>query len=231
MISNSKIAQRIRTDIVAGVLPFGSRLTIDQLASRYETSHMPVREALRELVGEGIVVAEPNRGARVRTIDESFVSELMNVRAGIEGHLARRAAERATSQQIEQLWAIENELEQNIEDGDYVAELAANRKLHTLINTIADSPDATIIVDRHWFLLAALWQQYGYGPDRFAGVANDHQHLILAFEAKDGKAAELIMIAHVMKSKQIMTRQMRQTITASDDTPDRSSAQPSGKSK
>ena len=111
MISNSKIAQRIRTDIVAGVLPFGSRLTIDQLASRYETSHMPVREALRELVGEGIVVAEPNRGARVRTIDESFVSELMNVRAGIEGHLARRAAERATSQQIEQLWAIENELE------------------------------------------------------------------------------------------------------------------------
>ena len=62
------VAQRIRDDIVAGRLAFGDRLTIDALANRYEVSHMPVREALRELQGDGLVVIEPNRGARVRTI-------------------------------------------------------------------------------------------------------------------------------------------------------------------
>ena len=49
----TEICDRIRDDIVAGVLPFGSRLTLDQLSGRYATGHMPIREALRQLQGEG----------------------------------------------------------------------------------------------------------------------------------------------------------------------------------
>ena len=70
------IGQRIREDIVSGVLGFGERITIDALATRYQVSHMPVREALRELQGEGLVVSEPNRGARVRAIDVNFIDNL-----------------------------------------------------------------------------------------------------------------------------------------------------------
>ena len=66
------IQRLLRDDIISGSLPFGSRLRIDELATRYGVSHMPIREALRELHGEGLVVIEPNRGARVRSIDLSF---------------------------------------------------------------------------------------------------------------------------------------------------------------
>jgi DNA-binding GntR family transcriptional regulator len=63
------ICDRIREDIVSGALPFGSRLTLHRLATRYATGDMPVREALRQLQGEGLVVQTPNCGARVRAVD------------------------------------------------------------------------------------------------------------------------------------------------------------------
>jgi DNA-binding GntR family transcriptional regulator len=202
------VAQHIREDIVSGEIPFGSRLTIDQLAMRYETSHMPVREALKELAGEGLIVTEPNRGARVRAIDADFVSSLMDLRAGVEAHLARRAAERARPEQIKPLREIEERLEASIAAADYTEALRCNREFHITINEIASTPDGVTIVNRHWLLLAALWRQHGYGADRFAGVASDHQHLITALETNDAQAAEMIMGAHVMKSKQIIIRQI-----------------------
>lgn len=205
------ISQRIREDIVANVLPFGSRLTINMLAERYATSHTPVREALHELSGEGIVVTEPNRGAWVRAIDARFVAELMDLRAGIEARLARLAAERATPAQIATLREIEVRLEAHLADGDHAGALDANREFHGVINAAAASPASADIVSRHWLLLAALWQRYGYEPTRFDGVVNDHQHLIMAIAARDGHAAELIIGAHVMKSKQSLIQRLVDT--------------------
>ena len=101
--SNLDIGLRIRDDIVAGELLFGARITIDALATRYGVSHMPVREALRELQGEGLVVIEPNRGARVRTIDTRFVENLFEIRTALEVMMVRRAAQRATPADIAEL--------------------------------------------------------------------------------------------------------------------------------
>ena len=74
---------------MSGELPFGARLRIDDLASRYGVSHMPVREALRVLHGEGLVVIEPNRGARVRTIHRGYIEDLFDVRTALEQLMSR----------------------------------------------------------------------------------------------------------------------------------------------
>jgi len=204
-VTNSfEIGQRIRDDIVAGNLGFGERLTIDALASRYEVSHMPVREALRELQGEGLVVIEPNRGARVRTIDANFVDNLFEIRIAIEVMLIRRAAQRCRPSDIDELRAIEKDLEREIGARNYAAVVAQNQAFHTTINRIADNVDALPIVDKHWLLLAALWRTFGYGEARFAGVANDHRHLIAALAAHDADAAALIMGAHSNKAKLVL---------------------------
>ncbi len=210
--SNLDIGLRIRDDIVAGDLHFGARITIDALATRYGVSHMPVREALRELQGEGLVVIEPNRGARVRTIDARFVENLFEIRTALEVMMVRRAAQRATPADIAELRAIEDVLEQHIDSGDHAAVVAENRRFHQTINRIADNVDALPIVDRHWMLLAALWRNFGYGAARFAGVANDHRHLIAALEAHDQEAASMIMGAHATKAKlELLARIAAQT--------------------
>ncbi len=210
--SNLDIGLRIRDDIVAGNLQFGARITIDALATRYGVSHMPVREALRELQGEGLVVIEPNRGARVRTIDARFVENLFEIRTALEVMLVRRAAQRSTPGEIAELRAIEDVLERHIASGDHAAVVAENRRFHQTINRIADNVDALPMVDRHWMLLAALWRNFGYGAARFAGVANDHRHLIAALEAHDQEAASMIMGAHATKAKlELLARVAAQT--------------------
>jgi len=203
----------MRNDIVAGLLGLGDRITIDALATRYEVSHMPVREALRELQGEGLVVIEPNRGARVRTIDVNFIDNLYEVRIALEVMLIRRAAERCRAADIDELRAIENDLERHIGKADYAAVVASNRIFHQTINRIADNFDAQPIIDKHWTLIAAMWRHYGYSETRFAGVANDHRHLIAALAAHDVDAAALIMGAHSNKAKLVLKERLAEQST------------------
>jgi DNA-binding GntR family transcriptional regulator len=203
------ISLRIRDDIVGGGLRFGERLTIDALASRYGVSHMPVREALRELQGEGLVQIEPNRGARVRSIDSGFVENLFEIRTALEVMMVRRAAARCTPRDVAQWQAIEDALERHIAEGDHAGVVAENHRFHQAINRCADNVEALPIIDRHWTLLAALWRHYGYGQDRFTGVANDHRHLIQAMAAHDQEAAAVLMGAHATKAKLTLLARIR----------------------
>ncbi len=202
--ATSDVAQMIREDIVAGALIVGQRVTIDALAIRYSVSHMPVCEALRELQGEGLVTIEPNRGARVRTVDANFIDNLFEIRVAPEVMLIRRAAQRCEPSDIDALRMIEADLEQAIAMADYTAAAGHNQSFHRAINRIADNVDAQPIIDRHWTLLAAFWRHFGYGESRFAGVANDHQHLIATLAAHDVDAAALIMGAHSNKVKLVL---------------------------
>ena len=97
------VEQRLRNDIVSGAFAFGSRLVMEDLASRYGVSHMPIREALRVLHGEGLVVIEPNRGAHVRPMYSGFIEDLFDMRAAVETMLARRAAQRRTAEHLARL--------------------------------------------------------------------------------------------------------------------------------
>jgi DNA-binding GntR family transcriptional regulator len=196
-----EVQQKLRNDIVSGALPFGSRLIIEELASRYGVSHMPIREALRILHGEGLVVIEPNRGAHVRPIYQGFIEDLFDMRAAIETMLARRAAERRTDVHLRRLTAAASKLEANVAAGNFEGVPLANREFHTVINDAAGNPGALPIVDTHWLLLAALLKRYGYGDRRFARVIEEHQHLIRSIARRDGHSAATLMGAHIEQGK------------------------------
>lgn len=203
------VRRNISDDIVAGRLGFGSRVTIGDLAARYGVSHMPIREALRELHGEGLVIIEPNRGARIRAVDMSFVENFFDNRCALEVVLTRRAAHLMDPPLIAELRRAAAELEALMEKRDVSAVLVANRAFHRRIYERAGNPEAIAIFERHWPLIAALWGRYGYGADRFAGEADDHRHIIMALEDRDSEAAAALMTAHVLKAKQEMMRRMR----------------------
>ncbi|KQZ15483.1 GntR family transcriptional regulator [Mesorhizobium sp. BE184] len=201
MARTSDIGQQMRNDIIAGALPFGARLRIDELAHRYGVSHMPVREALRVLHGEGLVVIEPNRGARVQSMDRGFIEDLFDIRSAIETMLAKRAAERRTQADIANLQAIEDELEARVHRGDYLIVPEANKNFHSAINDAAGNPGALSIVERHWLLMAALWQRLGVEEGRFPIVIDDHRQLIRAIERRDATSASVLMGAHIERAK------------------------------
>ena len=204
----SDISEQIRKDIATGRLALGERITIDDLANRYGASHMPVREALRRLMGEGLVAMEPGRGTRIREVDRAFVANLFETRNALEGVLARAAARYCTHDDVAELTAIEDNRKHLVDESDFSGALLLNRRFHSLIHKIGRNPQATEIIDRTWVLIVALWHQYGYGPDRFAGVASDHHNMIRAFKAKDSDAADILTSAHVLKAKFDLLEQM-----------------------
>ncbi|MBS7700362.1 MULTISPECIES: GntR family transcriptional regulator [unclassified Chelatococcus] len=200
-IDKNAVLSKLRSDIVAGEFESGARLRIDELATRYGVSPMPIREALHHLNGEGLIVITHNRGARVRHIDARLVENLFDIRISLETMLTRRGAERRTSQDVKAMIAEQERFEGFIAAGDNIAVLQSNRAFHKIIHEAADNEEALSLADRHWFLVATLWQRFGYRQERFAGVISDHRQLIAAVETRDGAAAAAIMQAHVIKAK------------------------------
>lgn len=205
-----QLIEGMRRDLVSGALGAG-RLTIDSLAARYGVSHMPVREALRELAGEGLVTLEPNRGARVIAIEPGFVQQLFDTRIALEVTLAREAARRMTHPLLRRLRMIEERRLAHVAAGDFDSAVLDNAELHDLIYAASGNAYATGLVDRHWRFIAALWARHGHAPERFEGVGNDHHHILLALERKDGEAAGMLIAAHVLKARQELTALMERT--------------------
>lgn len=90
------IVERLRERILANDLKEGDILRQEALAEAFSVSRMPVREALKELEGEGLVVFHPHRGATVSRLEMGDVEELFDLRMLIECDLIERAAAKAT---------------------------------------------------------------------------------------------------------------------------------------
>ena len=95
MTNYDMLRDAIREDIVAGVFPPGCRLKISDLTERYGISAMPVRDALQQLCGEGYIAIEPNRGASVRQIDATFLSQVYEIRRAVESFFVQQLIARA----------------------------------------------------------------------------------------------------------------------------------------
>ena len=198
------ISTRVREDILRGALGFGSRVTIAALAERYGVSQMPVRVALRQLQGEGLVETTDSGRASIRSIDRKFVNSIFDIRRSLEALIVRDAAERIGAEALAGLERLEAELERCVERADYAGAHQANRAFHQVVSDAANNADAVALLDRHWLLVSALWHRVQYGPERFAGVVTDHRFLIKALRAHDADAAASIVHAHITKAKLVM---------------------------
>jgi DNA-binding GntR family transcriptional regulator len=90
-----KVVAELRQRIIDGSYAPGDRLTEDRLAEAFGVSRNPVREAIRVLESEGLVVAQPRRSAVVATLSRQDVQDLFDVRLALEPLAARLAAQRA----------------------------------------------------------------------------------------------------------------------------------------
>jgi DNA-binding GntR family transcriptional regulator len=97
------VVDALRAGIIGGDYAQGERLVEEEIASRFDVSRNPIREALRTLSIEGFVVIEPRRGARVASIDGARARELFELRAPLEGLVAGLAAARRTPEHVARL--------------------------------------------------------------------------------------------------------------------------------
>lgn len=208
MSKSVDVKSRLIADIARGAIGAGERLTIDDLSRRYGASHMPIRAALRELHGAGLLRQGAGRSMQLATLDRAAIENLFATRCAVETMLMRTAAQRITRRGVADLEEIQAGLEQCVDRNDNDGVLAANRVFHTRVNALAQNPEAEAIIERHWLFIQLLWAGVGFGPERYAGVINDHRHLLTALSANDVEAAGILMGAHVIKAKHELIRRL-----------------------
>ncbi len=184
----------LRELIVSGELAPAEQLKQRELAARFGVSQTPVREALRRLESEGLVVNDPHRGATVAGSRPGRVEENAQIRALLEQLGAQRAARHITEPQIVQLRRLNAQM-QTLADGDpRYGEL--NRRFHFSIYECTDSP---ILLS----IMRLLWQAMPSGPKVVRGYqesAAQHEGIIEALERGDADSAARRTYEHILGS-------------------------------
>ena len=127
------VFENMRKAIIEGVLKPGERLMEIQLSEQLGVSRTPIREAIRMLELEGLVVMLPRKGAYVANISKKDLMDILEVRVGLEGLAAYCATDRMTEDHIRILEIISKELEEAVYKNDVETMLAKDEEFHTLI--------------------------------------------------------------------------------------------------
>jgi DNA-binding GntR family transcriptional regulator len=178
----------LRRDIRRGHFPPGARLKVAELARRYRTSAMPVRQALVELQSQGLVSIPANRGASVRILDERLADNLCDLRKAILGLVVRRFVERVTPSDVDRLEVLEDALDAATDDDE--RELRNDRFFDHMM-LVAGNPEAADALDRTWPMLFPAFRRFG--PRDSREIGRNHRRLIAA--ARRGDADEAVATA------------------------------------
>jgi len=201
------VYEMIREDIVSGRLGSNERLKVAELAERYETSTNPVREALQQLRGEGFVLMEPNRGARVMPIDENFVRDIIEIEVLIEAELTRWFVSIANDADIVELEKIQAETEENNFE-DRVKHGLLDTRFHQFIYDRHYNRHAANLWWKHREILRAISRRFPTSLSRRNSVLKEHRDLIDAIRAQDADTAAAVVAAHVQGSGRHIIEQM-----------------------
>jgi DNA-binding GntR family transcriptional regulator len=188
---------RLREAIVSGELHPNERLVEASIASRTRAGRTAVRAALVRLDQEGLITLERNRGARVRHISDREALETEEVRAALEGLLARRAATRITADGLRDLHEMVQKMRARVEDGDSLGYSELNASFHQVIWAAADHPTASRLLSSLKSQGIRFQFQTALRPGRTQRSLGEHEAIFAALKARDEDGAEAAMRDHL----------------------------------
>ncbi len=174
----ARIRERLRHDILFGVFEPGLHLKISDLSRRYAVSQMPVREALQQLQGEGLIILEPNKGAKVRKIDENFIKNIFDIRIAIETMLLQESFSSLNSNDLRQLHSIQAAFEADVRRNDIENCINHDHEFHSLMLQSATNTEAFNLLDKYWALLDSLQRKFGFGHARIPAIIREHRNIL-----------------------------------------------------
>jgi DNA-binding GntR family transcriptional regulator len=186
------VAALIRQLIFTGELPAGDQLRQRDLAQRFHVSQTPIREALRRLESEGLVVGDAHRGFTVVEPDDGPVEENFQIRAALESLAASLAARKIDLDGIGKLRDLNDQMRALHDDDPRYADL--NREFHFMVYEHAGSP---LLLS----LMRLLWAALHGGPTvsrTHAESARQHDEILDALSAGDAAAAAARTHQHIM---------------------------------
>jgi DNA-binding GntR family transcriptional regulator len=205
-LSMHDVASRLREAIGSGQFQPRERLIEESLARAFGTNRAVIRNALVLLEQEQLIVRERNRGACVRAISPAEATQILEVRAVLEGLLARQAAPRIDEEGIATLRRLLDRMYELRDCEDLRGYLQCNADFHRTISEIAEHEATTKVLDA----LQSQSRRFQFRSVVYHGRLGDsleeHERILAALVAHDGVAAEAAVRAHVEKVAETVSR-------------------------
>jgi DNA-binding GntR family transcriptional regulator len=211
-LQGTGLAEALREEIIAGVLPPSVRLRQGEIGRRYGVSRTPVREALQKLHAWGLVELSANRSAVVRPLRRRDYEGAFTVRAELEGLAAELAVPRMTIKEVEELRKAVRLFEQVVEHTvDTGARRWSNERaeaiwaqadelFHETIVSAADSARLRTTIELAAGLVPRrrLWEVLGWSSSRVRAICRHHATVLAYAENREARDAGDAMRKHVL---------------------------------
>lgn len=199
----------LRDAILRGEIRPGKRVTQAQLSQRLGMSATPIREAIRILDAEGLLVYEPHRGITVNTMTLDEAAELYLLRAPMEGLAARLAVPNLTEADMAMLEQLQRDFEAAFAAGDDDRMTQVNADWHLLIYSATKTKYLVKVILRLW--MPFHWSGWS-GPWRAVNRADsvrEHGAIMDAIRARDANRAARLMEEHIARVHRAMSEVAR----------------------
>jgi DNA-binding GntR family transcriptional regulator len=204
--SSEMVYRHLKKDIDTGALPPDSRLVELAIAAEFGVSRTPVREALKRLAAENLVLADPSRGMVVHRPDAAEIEYVFVVREVLDGLAAHLAAHRITESELGKLELIVESMSQAIATDRREQIVMANQRFHDVIYGAAGNPVLTRIASE----LRDYVRRYSTlpfaSPDRVQDVLAEHQGILDALCKRDQDAARQASGKHLSAARSYLVR-------------------------
>ncbi len=198
---SARIADEIRKAVLSGEMRPGMRIRQELLAANFGASRIPVREALKQLENEGLVVLAPNRGAWIADVNSEESIEVYKIREVVEPLAILESVPNLTDADIASLDLTVRRLEQVVTLEDYIQ---LDRAFHLRTYSRARMPQLLAMVERFWNTTQHFRRQFVKETFAKDGLPfSDPQHVLLmdAIRVRDADAARSLVRLHIRRTR------------------------------
>jgi DNA-binding GntR family transcriptional regulator len=196
------VTDALREAILDGALSPSTWLREDELAASLQVSRTPVREALRRLADENIVVKTAHHGTVVASLTLEDALALYVVCENLEGAASRLAALRCTPELVDRLHESQRRMALAVDHADVSALVAENLTFHRILRTAAANPYLERFLTQVEHAVRRIPTTFAI-PGRATRVLGEHQAIIDAISVGDGDAAEAAAKAHMHTAREM----------------------------
>lgn len=205
MAARDWVFQVIRTAIVRGELPGDMPLRQDEISTALSVSHIPVREAFRQLEAQGLVRIYPNRGAVVTKLSCKELSDVMDTRILLEVGALRLALPHITEEDLARAREL---LELFSKEKDPIKGAELNLKLHFSLYDPCDNQTLLSLIDQMHANVDRYITPF-FGKEEVSAelyTVDEHSQIISACENKDTELATAILRTHLQRTKNLLLK-------------------------
>jgi DNA-binding GntR family transcriptional regulator len=195
------VVEHLRNLIVEAVLAPATKLNERELCETLGISRTPLREALKVLAAEGLIEISPNRGASVSQLSDTEIWETFELMSGLEAMSGELACERITPLEVAEIMALHYAMLVCKAKNDLPGYYGRNQAIHS---KIIEAGRNSVLTQTYLSLnrkLQALRFRSNFDLDKWDRAAHDHDEMIKALEARDGKRLAEILRQHLLEKR------------------------------